>query len=265
MMISDERKFLSAEKQQRSVWHRFKAGMLRFWRNLLIFNHKKEEEDYGHVGQYAAKVISDLKHPAHWPTKYEVHGSGKEEAEKGEKEAEQVAHPLAITLLDNADEEAEEDADVPEGNPAAADDAFADHWNNQHWNAQERPAQAELGYDDRLTAFWNHAWWNNTKWAAGTAYHDLIGAMEYSPVFAGQQEEGLISRGAADWNPTGWAGGSGGDQEEESAAAPRLWLAVATATVVGVEVAVEGRQPDQQEEPEELDWMDWFHGSAETH
>ncbi|CAK5090225.1 unnamed protein product [Meloidogyne enterolobii] len=104
--------------------------------------------------------------------------------DKNEEQPQSSSHPLE-TLLHFEDEE-EEECIVSECfqiNPIAIDDPFFNYWNNQQWNCQERPVQIDLGFADRIKTFWNGDWWNNTKWSSGTDWHELIGNLEFSPVY----------------------------------------------------------------------------------
>jgi len=106
------------------------------------------------------------------------------EIDKNEEQPPSSSHPLE-TLLQFENEE-EEEFIFPECfqiNPIAIDDPFFNYWHNQHWNCQERPIQIDLGFADRIKTFWNGDWWNNTKWSSGTDWHELIGNLEFSPVY----------------------------------------------------------------------------------
>ncbi|KAF7634091.1 POU domain protein [Meloidogyne graminicola] len=92
-------------------------------------------------------------------------------------------HPLKELLKE---EEGLEDNFI-EINPISIDDPFFNCWNNQQWNCQERPVQIDLGFDDRIKTFWNGDFWNNTKWSSGPCWHEIIGNLEFSPVYGNSE------------------------------------------------------------------------------
>lgn len=184
------------------LWHRLRDRIGQIWK---LLNSTMEEKDKNFeversIQKYVETVMEDRNHPL-----CRIVGIGPksnemelETVQRVSEEESGYGHPLQ-SLLEEEEKEVGP-SEWPEGNPAAADDAFSLHWNNQQWNAQERPVQVDLGYDEQCKAFWNHSWWNNAKWAAGTAYHELIGAMEHAPTYANEE----LSAGA--WNPQEWRG-----------------------------------------------------------
>uniref|UniRef100_A0A915P907 POU domain protein n=1 Tax=Meloidogyne floridensis TaxID=298350 RepID=A0A915P907_9BILA len=136
---------------------------------------------------------------------------GRDEEKKDEEQPPSSSHPLE-TLLQFENEE-EEEFIFPECfqiNPIAIDDPFFNYWNNQQWNCQERPVQIDLGFADRIKTFWNGDWWNNTKWSSGTDWHELIGNLEFSPVY------GHSEAANDEWNRQEWKNNHHSEEENNN-------------------------------------------------
>uniref|UniRef100_A0A915M1B7 POU-specific domain-containing protein n=1 Tax=Meloidogyne javanica TaxID=6303 RepID=A0A915M1B7_MELJA len=133
------------------------------------------------------------------------------EIDKNEEQPPSSSHPLE-TLLHFEDEEEEEFivSECFQINPIAIDDPFFNYWNNQQWNCQERPVQIDLGFADRIKTFWNGDWWNNTKWSSGTDWHELIGNLEFSPVY------GHSEAANDEWNRQEWKNNHHSEEENDN-------------------------------------------------
>uniref|UniRef100_A0A915MWJ3 Uncharacterized protein n=1 Tax=Meloidogyne javanica TaxID=6303 RepID=A0A915MWJ3_MELJA len=133
------------------------------------------------------------------------------EIDKNEEQSPSSSHPLE-TLLHFEDEDEEEFivSECFQINPIAIDDPFLNYWNNQQWNCQERPVQIDLGFADRIKTFWNGDWWNNTKWSSGTDWHELIGNLEFSPVY------GHSEAANDEWNRQEWKNNHSEEENENN-------------------------------------------------
>uniref|UniRef100_A0A914GT17 POU domain protein n=1 Tax=Globodera rostochiensis TaxID=31243 RepID=A0A914GT17_GLORO len=224
------------------LWRRLRKGIWRLLRSLRTTKSGEYEDQL--IGRYAKSVMEDTGLLAHQRFVI-VCRNEFEENPKCEDELTCEGHPICTMLGESGHPEVSTVSEWPEGNPAADDDAFGGHWNNQHWNAQERPVQVDLGFDDRNKSFWNHEWWNNAKWGAGPAYHDLVGFMEYSPTY-GKDE--LVT---GSWNPLGWRGQQWPVEEVTDGSGTGMpMLAMVAATAVGVEAFGEN-------DAFGTDWNEW--------
>uniref|UniRef100_A0A183BJ12 POU-specific domain-containing protein n=1 Tax=Globodera pallida TaxID=36090 RepID=A0A183BJ12_GLOPA len=224
------------------LWRRLRKGIWRLLRFLRTTKTGEYEDQL--IGRYAKSVMEDTDLLAHQRFVIVCRNKFEEKPKCGD-ELTCEGHPICTLLEESGHPEVSTVLEWPEGNPAADDDAFGGHWNNQHWNAQERPVQVDLGFDDRNKSFWNHEWWNNAKWGAGPAYHDLIGFMEYSPTY-GKDE--LVT---GSWNSLGWRGQQWPVEEvTDDSGTGMPMLAMVAATAVGVEAF--GENDDFG-----TDWNDW--------